>query len=76
MSQGCALLIWGQKAKGQGHNALIPENCFSGLLLYLYTYNDEISHTDPHELRIICPIDFGVKMSKVKVTMSGLLNMV
>ena len=42
---------------------------FGALLLYLYTYNHETPHTDPHESRI-CPIDFAVK-----VTMQWFLKM-
>ena len=64
----------GQKVKGQGHNALITGKIrygnmnpahnffpFTPIVMQLHTQT-------PHESRI-CPTYFGVKRSKVKVTM-------
>ena len=68
--------FWGQKVKSQGHNAYITENGFQAQLLSLYTYHHETSQKvmqTPHEARM-CPIDFDVKRSKVKVTMEILIS--
>ena len=116
--------IWGQKVKGQGHNARITENGFKRITaspLHLSSWNFTCSlpmsqvwalwnsgskgqrsrsqcknywkwfqaHNcfpfspilmklymqSPHESSM-CPMKFGVKRSKVKVTMQGLLKMV
>ena len=116
--------LWGQKVKGQGHNARITENGFLRITaspLHLSSWNFTCSlpmsrvwtlwtlgskgqrsrsqckdyqkrilaHNcfaftpilmklhmqSPHELSMD-PMDFGVKRSKVKVTMQGLLKMV
>ena len=65
-------LFWGQKVKGQGHNALIIGNGLCRIIsfpLHLLSWN--FTHRTPHESRI-CPTYFGVKRSKVKVTMHWL----
>ena len=64
-------IFGGQKVLGQGHNALITENGLCRIIsipLHLHLQT-------PHEVRM-WPIDFGVKRSKVKVTMHGLIKMV
>ena len=64
----------GQKVKGQGHNALITGKIRYGNMnpahnFFLFTPIIMKLHTQtPHESRI-CPTYFGVKRSKVKVTM-------
>ena len=69
--------IKGQNVKGQGHNARITENGF-------WRITDRIPFTpilmklhmqSPHESSMD-PMDFGVKSSKVKVTMQRLLKKV
>ena len=116
--------LWGQKVKGQGHNARIPENGFlpitaSPLHLSLWNFTCSLPMSQvcalwnlgskgqrsrsqckdywkwflahncfpftpifmklhmqsPHESSMD-PMDFGVKRSKVKVTMQGLLRKV
>ena len=62
----------GQKVKGQGHNARITEN---GFLHITASPFQKLHMQSPHELSMD-PMDFGVKRSKVKVTMQGLLKMV
>ena len=76
MSQGCALLILG--SKGQRSRSWIidvwkwfPDHnwfCNPPMIMKLHTLA-------PHESRM-CPIDFGVKRSKVKVMAHGYLKMV
>ena len=76
MSQGCALLILG--SKGQRSRSWIidvwkwfPDHnwlCNPPMIMKLHTLA-------PHESRM-CPIDFGVKRSTVKVMAHGYLKMV
>ena len=64
------------KVKGQGHNALIPENSFLPIIAFPLLLNILKLHTQTlHEFRM-CPIDVRVKRSHVKVTMHWLLEMV
>ena len=76
MSQGCALLIL--RSKGQRSRSWhmviwkwFPDNnwlCNQPMIMKLHTLT-------PHESRM-CPIDFGVKRSTVKVMAHGYLKMV
>ena len=76
MSQGCALLIL--RSKGQRSRSWrmviwkwFPDDnwlCNQPMIMKLHTLA-------PHESRM-CPIDFGVKRSKVKVMAHGYLKMV
>ena len=76
MSQGCALLIL--RSKGQRSRSLrmviwkwFPDDnwlCNQPMIMKLHTLT-------PHESRM-CPIDFGVKRSTVKVMAHGYLKMV
>ena len=65
----------GQKVKGQGHNALIPENVLCGIIAFPLHLSSWNFIERLHESRM-CPVDFRVKRSKVKVTMHRLLKMV
>ena len=74
MSQGCALLIL--RSKGQRSWRMViwtwfPDDnwlCNQPMIMKLHTLT-------PHESRM-CPIDFGVKRSTVKVMAHGYLKMV
>ena len=69
--------LWGQKVKGQGHNASITENGFwriTASALHQSSCNFTCSLPMSRIWTII--MYFGVKRSKVKVTMQGLLKMV
>ena len=76
MSQGCALLILGSKGQRSRSQCIdhwkwfMLHNCFPFtpiiMKLHIKTF---------HELRM-CPLDFGVNRSKVKVTMYWFLKMV
>ena len=76
MSQVCALWTLGskgQRSRSQCKNywkRFPVHNCFlfSPILMKLHMQS-------PHESSM-CPLDFGVKRLKVKVTMQGLLKMV
>ena len=76
MSQVCALLNLGSKGQRSRSQCkdywkrILAHNCFpfTPILMKLHMQS-------PHELSMD-PMDFGVKRSKVKVTMQGLLKMV
>ena len=76
MSQGCALLILGSKGQRSRSWRMViwkwfPDDnwlCNQPMIMKLHTLT-------PHESRM-CPIDFGVKRSTVKVMAHGYLKMV
>ena len=76
MRQGCALYILrlkGQRSRSQCINYwkwFPAHNCFPFTPIIM-----KLHMQTPHEARM-CPIDFKVKRSKVKVTMHKLLKMV
>ena len=66
--------IKGQKVRGQGHNARITENGFLAHNCFPFTpILMKLHMQSPHESSMD-PMDFGVKRSKVKVTIQGLLK--
>ena len=74
--------LWGQKVKGQGHNARIArlgKMVSSAQLLPLYTYLHETSHAVSPMSRGMDPMDLRVKKVKgqghnVRITENGFLR--
>ena len=65
----CPIDFMGQKVKGQWHNALISWTCFAHICFPFIANIMKLHIKTLFELRVIS-IDFGVILSKVKVTIN------
>ena len=73
ISRGCALLSFGSKGQ-RGHNSLITENSVCSIVAFPLHISSWNSHKTFHD-SVMCPFDFGVNRSEVKVTMHWFLTL-